>query len=469
MRGPGRRARRGRRGAPAPVWRPASRSTAAGLRVGRRDAEPAPDPRPARAASPIAAAGARLFLALEPLWRVVDGDGDDQLPVPGAGARVGRALARAAARRSPRNARSLGVGGAAIETWATTIARRLARGRRGAGARRAARRRSSRGTGGGAPAPPSGRSAGASRSMPSWTSTGGRTRALGRDLDALNVAFDLTPPARPPADPGGVHDVRGAAAPPRRRDVVAGTAGRSSRRYVDGGLTELEELVHETGHAVHIAGIRTRPAFADWPDADAYTEALADVVALDLWRARLAAALAAGRRGGARGPRRSAAATRTWRSTPPGRCSRSGMQRDPARLPERRLDRDHRRTWLGIAPHPEWSWWAIARPAGAGPWRACPTTRSGRSSRRRSATPSTRHGAMGRSGDPGWYPWIREHLLRFGASIPSREQLAGAPRRPAHGGRAPRADQPRWPGPLSPAEARAAPVVARADPAARRG
>jgi hypothetical protein len=52
--------------------------------------------------------------------------------------------------------------------------------------------------------------------------------------------------------------------------------------YVDGGLGELTELVHETGHAIHIAAVRTRPAYADWPDSDALTEALAELVSLDL-------------------------------------------------------------------------------------------------------------------------------------------------------------------------------------------
>jgi hypothetical protein len=51
--------------------------------------------------------------------------------------------------------------------------------------------------------------------------------------------------------------------------------------YAGGGLGELTELVHETGHALHLAAIRTRPAFADWPDSEAFTEALAELTALD--------------------------------------------------------------------------------------------------------------------------------------------------------------------------------------------
>ena len=42
-----------------------------------------------------------------------------------------------------------------------------------------------------------------------------------------------------------------------------------------------------------------------------------------------------------------------------------------------------------------------------------------------SALRDTIRGARGdwTEGDPGWYAWVREHLFRFGASIPSRDQL----------------------------------------------
>jgi oligoendopeptidase F len=53
--------------------------------------------------------------------------------------------------------------------------------------------------------------------------------------------------------------------------------------YLSGGLDNLAELLHETGHAVHIACLRTRPAYLDWPDNDTFTEALADLAALDLY------------------------------------------------------------------------------------------------------------------------------------------------------------------------------------------
>ncbi len=54
------------------------------------------------------------------------------------------------------------------------------------------------------------------------------------------------------------------------------TIARVVGRYEDGGLSSLNELVHENGHAVHISAIRNRPAFTDWTDT-IFTEAFADV------------------------------------------------------------------------------------------------------------------------------------------------------------------------------------------------
>jgi hypothetical protein len=55
--------------------------------------------------------------------------------------------------------------------------------------------------------------------------------------------------------------------------------------YGEGGFDNLVELLHESGHAVHIASIRTRPAFADWPDSDVFTEALGDLLAAEAFEA----------------------------------------------------------------------------------------------------------------------------------------------------------------------------------------
>ncbi|HEV7706527.1 MAG TPA: hypothetical protein VGO46_19725, partial [Gemmatimonadaceae bacterium] len=95
-------------------------------------------------------------------------------------------------------------------------------------------------------------------------------RDLGADVRALHVHYDLTPRvgktpvaftdfgARP-------HLVNGAWQP--GEPWVFAT-------YRVGGLDNLDELLHESGHAVHISAIHQRPAFLDWPDNDALTEGL---------------------------------------------------------------------------------------------------------------------------------------------------------------------------------------------------
>ena len=107
-----------------------------------------------------------------------------------------------------------------------------------------------------------------------------------------------------------------------------------------GGLGELAELVHETGHAIHIAGIRTRPAFTDWPDSDALTEALGDLVGGQRPRPGLAAPLAPGRRRGIGRGRAAAAAYAGTRSMPRGRLFEMRLH-ETRTAPERRVDGDH--------------------------------------------------------------------------------------------------------------------------------
>ena len=97
-------------------------------------------------------------------------------------------------------------------------------------------------------------------------------RSLGADVDALRVHYDLEP--REGKDPVAFTTFGGARTP--IEPWVFAT-------YRTGGLDNLNELLHETGHAVHLAAIRTRPAFRDWPDSDPFTEAVADFVALDVY------------------------------------------------------------------------------------------------------------------------------------------------------------------------------------------
>lgn len=368
---------------------------------------------------PDAATRRRLFLALEPLWRVVDGDGISTSPY--------RVLIREAAEaggpapiRVAANADALGVGVGAVETWATTV---LAAWR--AAVVEPARRA------GEPPVEPWDwwwRAGAANRAL-----SGGLGKdaildinrrlyaAMGADLDALNVHLDVT--ARPNRAPIPVAFAMFGARPRRLPDGVW-TPGRPVvlATLADGGLTEFEELVHETGHAVHIAAIRTRPAFTGWPDADAYTEALADLLALEVWE------------------------TDWQRRWMPGgtsvpeilslRCHHAEValdaawtlfeikqHRDPARLPNDTWT-EITSIWLGIARHPEWSWWAIRGqlvqdPGGMSDYAIGAVLAA--------ALRDVIRNAVGGAAEGGaaWYPWVSEHLYRFGASLPSREQLAG--------------------------------------------
>ena len=99
------------------------------------------------------------------------------------------------------------------------------------------------------------------------------------------------------------------------------------------------------------------------------------------------------------------------------------QRRDPGRLPNDTWT-EITSMWLGIARHPEWSWWAIrgqliGDPGGMSDYAIGAVLVA--------ALRDTVRGALGEiaNGDASWYPWVREHLFRFGASVPARDQLIG--------------------------------------------
>ena len=355
----------------------------------------------------------RLFLALAPLWRVVNGDGEGGSPY--------RVLIREASQEARRgrsrlaaNAAGLDVAPGEITAWAEGVLE----------AWRIAVVEPARAAGEPAVEP-----------WDWWWRAGavGRTvgpisvadiigvnravyASLGADLDELRVQFDITPrPGRPPV-PVAFTTFGGR---PHRRADGSWSPGRPTvlASYTDGGLGDLAELVHETGHAIHIAGIRTRPAFADWPDADALTEALADIVAFNV---------------------ADPAWLRHWLPGHPvvpsetaARCHYAAVVMDAAwalfeiRMlddPDRRANdvwTDLTSTWLGIAAHPEWSWWAIRGQLVQEPgYMANYAVGAVLATALRAAISSERGDWA--AGDPGWYAWLRERILRFG-----RERSAG--------------------------------------------
>jgi hypothetical protein len=350
-----------------------------------------------------------LFLALGPVWRSIDGGG-----TPGSPYRRLIALevqARGSA-ESPaaRQARASGVAPDSLEHWLFAILT----------AWRAATpdalvepwdwyRETGRASRALSPRVPRERLAALNADV--W-------RSLGADVAALRVHYDLEP--RDGKDPVAFTTF-GARAPAIEPWVFA--------TYRTGGLDNLNELLHETGHAVHLAAIRTRPAFRDWPDSDPFTEAVADVVALDVyepaWQQRWlgdSVPLAEGLRGKYAGIVMDVA----WA------LFEMRMLRDPTSDPNRvwtSLTRDY----LGIRPHPELSWWAMRGQLVDAPGYMMNYAAGAILIAALRARIREQHGPFV-TGDTAWYGWIAPRLYRFGLERPTSEVVAaflGGPVSPA--------------------------------------
>jgi hypothetical protein len=241
-------------------------------------------------------------------------------------------------------------------------------------------------------------------------------RALGADVSALRVHYDLAP--RDGKTPvayttfGGRARLRGKRWVPAEPWIFA--------TYREGGLDNLIELLHETGHAIHIAAIRTRPAFADWPDSDPFSEALGDFVALDFaepkWQQRWlgdSVPLADGLRARYAGIVLDVA----WA------LFETQMLRDPTLDPNTvwtRLTRDY----LHIRPHPELSWWAMRGQLIDAPGYMMNYAAGAILIAAIRARTVEQHGSFV-TGNPSWYAWVAPRLFRFGLERPSRDVIEG--------------------------------------------
>ena len=367
------------------------------------------------AIEPDPAGRRELFLALEPLWRAVDG-GDHVSPYRRL-IRLSRERWRAGRSPVAANAAALGLGEADVEGWcrATLAAWRDTFVHPAASPIQPwdwwwAAGEAERLTAHLLPVV---------RLLPIATAW---HRALGADIDALGIRLDVLPrPDRPPVPVA--HTTFGR----RPRPLPGG--GRDPGEpwvfatYAGGGLGELTELVHEIGHAIHIAAIHTRPAFADWPDSDALTEALAELLALDTaepeWQRRwlgpgapdvpIAAAM--------RERYAAVALDAAWA------LFEIELHRDPDRRPSD-VWTEITSDWLGIARHPEWSWWAMRGQLVQEPgYMANYAIGAVIAADLRAALRRDRGDWVG--GDPGWYRDVSERLYRFGRERSSGEVVRG--------------------------------------------
>ena len=236
-------------------------------------------------------------------------------------------------------------------------------------------------------------------------------RDLGADLAALHVHYDLVP--RVGKTPVAFTDF-GA-----RRRTVRGVLRPTEpwvfATYRVGGLDNLDELLHESGHAVHIAAIRGRPAFLTWPDNDALAEGLGEIAALEMYEPR-------------------------WQmkylgdSVPTSvglRARYAGIVLDIAwSLFEVRMhrdpDADPNAVWaditshyLHIAPHPELSWWAMRGQLVDEPGYMANYAIGAIIIADLRARVRELHGPF-TTGDSTWYAFMTEHIYRFGLARPSR-------------------------------------------------
>ena len=234
-------------------------------------------------------------------------------------------------------------------------------------------------------------------------------RDLGADLDALGVEHDLgVRPSKPAYDSadfvriGRWVDGRWRSA---RSRVVANVE--------QGGLLALNELVHEDGHAVHMAAVRTRPAYFDLGEPLFY-EAFADVtswsVAEPAWQRRYLGR-SASRAGSLKALYAGVALDVAWA------LFEMRMLRAPDTDPNA-LWAELTSRYLHLVPHPELAWWALRTQLVEAPGSmidyalGAVVTAELRQQTRRALGPFD-------AGRRDWYRWTSRRLLRYGNSVDS--------------------------------------------------
>jgi hypothetical protein len=238
-------------------------------------------------------------------------------------------------------------------------------------------------------------------------------RDLGADLDRLGTHHDLD--VRPGKAPlAYTEQIRiGRLIGHRWRPLQS----RVSANYEQGGLFVLNELIHEDGHAVHYAALRTRPAYFSLGD-DVFFEAFADVPAWSSsepeWQQKYL-----GRRAG------ESSALRELYSNVMLDVAwglfELRMLDNPAGDPNL-VWTDITSRYLNVVPHPELAWWALRVQLVRWPGYminyglGAVVTADIRQRIREAVGPFD-------TGNPAWYPWTSAHLLRFGSSIETAELL----------------------------------------------
>jgi hypothetical protein len=240
-------------------------------------------------------------------------------------------------------------------------------------------------------------------------------RSLGADPDSLGISYDVIPRPGRPVVPGAFTIGMGAWAEdqpmsgpwtPRPPWVFA--------TYATGGLGNLLELLHESGHALHAAATRARPGLLELPvDDTAYAEGMADFLGWDAtepaWQRRWL--------GDAAEPR--SAVLDRYGGVMLDVCwalFELELYREPDQRPNdiwTRITTDG----LGIEPHPEWSWWAMRGQLIDSPGYLANYALSAVIAAALRARLLELRGPWW-DGDPDWFPFVAGRLFQPGASRP---------------------------------------------------
>jgi hypothetical protein len=346
----------------------------------------------------------QLFLALRPLWEAVDGDDGPTSPYR---RRIAAAAAEARTQGSPIDgaARSLGLTAPELESALLDVLevwRRVAV------------------VGQVEPWDYRFRYAAASRALnPLLTRESLRPkmlryfRDLGADPIPMRVTYDLDP--RAGKTPFAYTDLI------RIGQSIDGAwrpaAVRVSESVESAGLFTLDEMIHETGHAVHFMAVRARPAYFE-PD-NFLAEAFANVPAWSLyepeWQRRYLGRTVC-RAVGLRERYALAMLDIAWT------VFEIRMLREPNSSPNR-VWTDLTSHYLGIVPHPDWAWWALRTqlvdtPGYMANYGAGAILTAAMRERIRQSIGSFD------AGNARWYPWVSEHILRYGSELPTEELVA---------------------------------------------
>jgi len=352
------------------------------------------------------AARRRLFLTMEPAWRVLNGEDEPDSPYRRL---LGSSAARWAAEGSPieANAAALGMDSRDVEP---TMRRILAAFRTVAL--------------GQAPIEPwDYRYAvgGLARRLDARIPVerlrainDAHLRSLGADPADLQIHYDIHPRPDRPVIPTAFTVTSDIA-----RQAADGTWIPATpwvfATYAEGGIGNLEELLHESGHALHYAALRARPAHFSWPaDQTAFVEAVADVVG---WTTHEPAFLR--EHLGVDVSARESVVSRYGNVMLDAAWTlfEIELHRHPDRSPNEAWAEIAERD-LGVRGHPEWSWWAGRGQLIDGPgYLANYALGAVMVAAVRTRIRDLRGDWSG--GDPGWYGFASETLLRFaGARTP---------------------------------------------------